>query len=851
MKLFLGMICLFIFACSPAEDKPLTKTVDLNASWQFRQQGQEAWQQASVPGSVQADLLALKQIPNPYFGLNEKSIQWIEKLNWEYQKVFNWEGAVDAFDFVRLQFEGLDSYADVYLNDHLILRADNMFRRWEINAKDFLKTGQNKLYILFRSPLKVHAHTADSLGYKLPADNDASKLKVSPFVRKAPYQFGWDWSPRIVTMGIWRGVKLIAENQVSVKDVYFEQTTISKEKAELCVHLKALTAVQKTVKLRVRQGTKVIASKTIELSNGLFQDTLQFQIDQPKLWWTNGLGDPYRYNWTFEIIDPNSVAVMYRNSYKIGLRKIELVREKDAIGTSYYFKLNGQPVFMKGANYIPQDNLLSRVAYHRYEKLIKDVVGANMNMLRVWGGGIYEEDTFYEMCDQQGILVWQDFMFACSMYPATKTFHDNVLKEVEDNVKRLRNYACIALWCGNNEIEVAWKNWGWPKAMAYNKALQQKLFMGYKMLFDSLIPQAIQQLHPQVAYVSTSPLSNWGKVQNFNHHSMHYWGVWHGKAPFEKYSTQVGRFMSEYGFQSFPSFETIRLFADSSQWALQSAVMQHHQKSYIGNELIKKHILKYYPAPRNFKDLVYLSQLSQAKGIAKAIRAHRSNAKCMGTLYWQLNDCWPGPSWSSIDYYGRWKALHYKVRDLYKDVVLVVDSASVNQIAIQVVSDRNIASSGKLLFELMTLDGVRLRYDSLDVQIKPLSSTASNYSFSTVLPLEEPLNNLFYRVVYQDEQGRYTCLHYFVPEKQLQLKQLNLIADFDQTTGGYALTISCPVLIKNVCLSSAKKIDFSENFFDLIPNETKRVFIKTNQKLNYRDIELRSLNELMYPIVER
>ena len=332
---------------------------------------------------------------------------------------------------------------------------------------------------------------------------------------------------------------------------------------------------------------------------------------------------------------------------------------------------------------------------------------------------------------------------------------------------------------------------------------------------------------------------------------MHYWGVWHGKAPFEKYSTQVGRFMSEYGFQSFPSFETIRLFADSSQWALQSAVMQHHQKSYIGNELIKKHILNYYPAPRNFKDLVYLSQLSQAKGIAKAIRAHRSNAKCMGTLYWQLNDCWPGPSWSSIDYYGRWKALHYKVRDLYKDVVLVVDSASVNQIAIQVVSDRNIASSGKLFFELMTLDGVRLRYDSLDVQIKPGSSTASNYSFSTALPLEEPLNNLFYRIVYQDEQGRYTCLHYFVPEKQLQLKQLNLITDFDQTSGGYALTMSCPVLIKDVYLSSAKNIDFSENFFDLIPNETKRVFIKTNQKLNYRDIELRSLNELMYPIVER
>ncbi len=843
MKLLLCIVCTFFFGCIATTDKPIAVVVDLNSGWQFRQQGQTEWHKATVPGSVQADLLALGQLPDPFYGLNEKNIQWVEKHNWEYQKEFEWEVAAMDYDLIRLEFDGLDTYAEVYLNDRLILSSNNMFRRWEVDAKSFLKTGKNKLYILFRSPMNVHQNTADSLGYKLPAGSDAASLKVSPYVRKAPYHFGWDWSPRVLTMGIWRAVKISAKNQISVEDVYFEQQKIEADEAAVCVHLNALAFAHKKIELRVRQGSKVLASKAINLADGWLNDSLVFQIENPRLWWTNGLGEAYRYNWTVEILD--DAALLYTQKFKIGLRKIELIRSKDALGTSYYFRLNGRPVFMKGANYIPQDNLLSRVEYHRYEKIIADVVDANMNMLRVWGGGIYEEDVFYDMCDENGILVWQDFMFACSMYPATKSFRTNVLKEIDDNVKRLRNYACIALWCGNNEIEVAWKNWGWPSAMAYSKSQQEQLYNSYKLLFDTLIPQSIDQLKTHRAYVSTSPLSNWGKVQNFNHHSMHYWGVWHGKEPFENYTTQVGRFMSEYGFQSFPSVESIRLFADSSQWSINSPVMKHHQKSYIGNTLIRKHILKYYPSPRNFKDLVYLSQLSQAKGVSMAIRAHRSQAKCMGTLYWQLNDCWPGPSWSSIDYYGRWKALHYKVKELYRDVLIVVDSASIDQVSVQLVSDRIEIGRGQLWVELISLDGVRLRTDSFDVQVAPSSSTALIFKLPADAVLNEPLDNLFYRISYKDSHGAYTCLHYFVSEKQLQLKKLNVISDFSQTNGGYALTLSCPVLQKNIAISASKNVRFSDNYFDLIPNETKRVFIKSSEKLLYSDIKLRSLNELV------
>ena len=341
--------------------------------------------------------------------------------------------------------------------------------------------------------------------------------------------------------------------------------------------------------------------------------------------------------------------------YKYGVRTIELINKPDSIGTSFYFKLNGKPVFMKGANYIPQDMFIPRIKSEQTNRLITQVKNANMNMLRVWGGGIYEADTFYNLCDKNGILVWQDFMFAGSLYPSDSAFKENIRQEVIQNIKRLRFHPCIALWCGNNEIEVAWNNWGWQKKFSYSPQDSAEIWNNYKSIFEEMIPELVKK-HTSTSYTSTSPQSNWGTKENFNHSSMHYWGVWHGKEPFTNFTSNVGRFMVEYGFQSFPELGTLKKVMSDSSLSLKSSVLKNRQKSYIGNGLILKHIKRNFKEPNNFEEFIILSQKTQAKAMQIAIQAHiKKQPHCMGSLFWQLNDCWPGPSWSVIDYFGNEK----------------------------------------------------------------------------------------------------------------------------------------------------------------------------------------------------
>ncbi len=389
---------------------------------------------------------------------------------------------------------------------------------------------------------------------------------------------------------------------------------------------------------------------------------LEYDIDNPQLWWSNGSGNPYLYE--KKLLIKRKKKVLSSKQFKFGIREIELVHETDEIGTAFYFKLNGEPIFMKGANYIPQDVFLPRVTNEDYEKLILAVKEANMNMIRVWGGGVYERDIFYELCDQHGILVWQDFMFAGSMYPDLPEFHSSIKKEVRDNIIRLRNHPCLAIWCGNNEIEVAWNNWGWQKQHGYSTEDSIEIWHNYLKIFEEMIPKQLTELDPYRPYTTTSPLSNWGTAENFNHASMHYWGVWHGRDPFEKFEENVGRFMVEYGFQSFPSFDVLKEVIPEDELNLDSETMKNRQKSYIGNGLILKHVEQYYDSPKDFKSFVKLSQKTQAKGMQMAIQSHMNNRPhCMGTLFWQLNDCWPGPSWSVIDYYGNKKDAYFTVKE--------------------------------------------------------------------------------------------------------------------------------------------------------------------------------------------
>ena len=662
------MIRILVFICFISQmttvalsaDK-FIQTQELSRGWKFRQVGDSTWYSAIVPGVVHTDLYRNGLIGNPYWENNEIDQQWVEEKDWEYKLTFNVSDGVLQNSHVELNFEGLDTYATVWLNNNKVLRANNMFRGWQVDVRKILKTGQNTLRIQFESPLKVNKTAVEENAYKLPSGCETGPLQVGSFTRKAAYHFGWDWGPRFVTAGIWKPVELKAWNEARITNVNCQTISISDSLAlvKVEIEIESARSFKSGINISINERYKYV-----KLNKGMniIIDTLR--VNDPKLWWSNGLGKANLYN--LDIVLRKNEDIINQIQKKYGIRTIELINEPDSIGTSFYFKLNGIPVFMKGANYIPQDMFLPSVSEARYRNIIDKVKYANMNMLRVWGGGIYENDIFYDLCDENGILVWQDFMFAGSLYPGDPEFIENIESEVYENIKRLRHHPSIALWCGNNEIEVAWKNWGWQKKYNYSLSDSIEIWNNYKKIFQQLIPNALKTLHPQGSYTSTSPLSNWGTPSNFNHSSMHYWGVWHGKDNFDQFDDNIGRFMVEYGFQSFPSITLLRTIANDSNLNLNSNVMANRQKSYVGNGMILKQIEQYFESPTNFADFIVLSQKVQAMAYKLAITAHINNQPhCMGTLFWQLNDCWPCPSWSVIEYDGTEKEAYEVIKDLF------------------------------------------------------------------------------------------------------------------------------------------------------------------------------------------
>ncbi len=660
-ELFTILLISLLISCNQTKQEGVIKSLTLNSNWQFSQENSDEWYPAQVPGVVHLDLLTNDLIDDPYWENNELKQRWIEDENWVYKTTFNVDDNLLQNQQIELNFEGLDTYAEVYLNDQKIFSANNMFRIWNVEVKEQLVPGKNELKVVFQSPIKHNKQKVENYPFKLPSGNETAdiKTKVSSFTRKAAYHFGWDWGPRFATSGIWRPIILKTWNKARIKSIYTSTISINDDKAEMMTHLEIEVTESGSYELNL-DGIKQLEDLTKGLNNVIYL----FQIENPELWWCNGYGEAKLYKQNVELAQFDQII----DSKEIifGVRTIELINEPDSIGTSFYFKLNGKTVFMQGANYIPQDMFLPRVNNEKYKNLIEDVKQANMNMLRVWGGGIYENDLFYELCDKNGILVWQDFMFAGSLYPDDADFKENVKQEVIQNIKRLRGHPCIALWCGNNEIEIAWNNWGWQKQYGYSAGDSTRIWDNYRSIFHRLIPEQIAIYDPLRDYTSTSPLSNWGKAENFNHSSMHYWGVWHGREAFENFGSNVGRFMVEYGFQSFPEMSTLKQVMSDSSLNLNSTAMKNRQKSYIGNGLISDHIKQYYDEPETFEEFVKLSQQTQAKGMEMAIKAHKSKQPhCMGTLFWQLNDCWPGPSWSVIDYYGKHKVAYDVVKKGY------------------------------------------------------------------------------------------------------------------------------------------------------------------------------------------
>lgn len=674
-------------------------------NWNFRNVKDTNYLPATVPGTVHTDLLANGIIEDPFYRDNEKKVQWIEKEDWVYKTEFDFENTEEKIDLV---FEGLDTYANVFINGQKVLNAENMFRGYRVkDFQKYLAKGNNILEVLFRSPIAIE----DSLSKIFYQQTGISKLPETGriFTRKAAYHYGWDWSPRFVTCGIWRNVYMEVYKAARISDVYIQQTLSDDyKKAILTFNVGVSGSSDKTYEFNIINKSESSVSKYS------FGDYFSLTIDDPKLWWCNGQGEPYLYE--FDVILKNNNSIIDKKTVRAGIRKIELIQEDDSIGRSFYFKLNGVPVFMKGANYIPPDNFMTRVTKEKYKDLIRTAKETNMNMLRVWGGGVYEDDEFYNQCDENGILVWQDFMFACAMYPWDNNFLSNVSEEAEYNVVRLRNHPCIALWCGNNENDEGWQNWGWQNN--YNAEQKEKIWDGYISLFQKLLPSLVDIYASHTPYVSTSPQIGWGHKESMTHGDSHYWGVWWGMERFDTLTKKVPRFMSEYGFQSFPDTSTINRFTEEKDRYLFSDVLKTHQKHPTGFENLTKYMQMYIISTNDYSQFIKNTQNLQINCLKTAIEAQRlAKPYCMGTLLWQFNDCNPVISWSVLDYYGTPKPALKELKDLYNNVLLVVKEEK-NIIKIHIVNDYRYSLNGNLYLVNENNDTLK----TISVELKPDSS---------------------------------------------------------------------------------------------------------------------------------
>ena len=821
-------------------------TMEINKNWKFHETGKQVWYPAEVPGCVHTDLLNNKIIEDPFFRTNEKDLQWIDKADWEYETTFNVGKDLLTNDNIELIFKGLDTYADVFLNENKILSADNMFREWKVECKNLLKEGENKLQVYLNSPIKIDIPKFEKLGYKLPAVNDLSEIGglgdkcISVFARKAPYHYGWDWGPRFVTSGIWRPIILKAWSDAEIENVQLIQKSLSKQLAAIIASMEVSSNLEGNVNLTIMNEDNKLISKQVRLKKGINYVSASFEIENPEYWWTNGLGEHYLYNFKIKLSSDDKLLDEKNKSF--GLRTIEVIQDKDSIGTSFYFKVNGKPVFMKGADYIPSDNFLNRVTSADYEKIIKSAAEANMNMLRVWGGGIYENDIFYDLCDKYGILIWQDFMFACSMYPGDEQFLENVKQEAIDNVTRLRNHPSIALWCGNNEIQDGWAYWGWQDQ--FTEEQRKEIYNSYTELFLNIIPLVCKEYDGTRFYWPSSPSSDFGRPSKAESGDLHSWGVWHGKETFDKYQDRVGRFVSEYGFQSLPEFKTVEAYTIPDDWDIESPVMMAHQRSGYGNLRIRDYMQMYYKIPKDFQSFLYVSQVLQAFGVKQGIEAHRRAMPfCMGSLYWQIDDCWPVASWSSMDYYKRWKALHYIAKKAFEPIIIspVINQDQVN---FYIVSDKLKQVKADLVIKTINFNGKELYTKSLPVKIKANSSKSY-----LILSQNELLgNNDAEKVAVvchmkNDEEILTENILYLVQPKDLQLEKPKIKMKVSKNDDGYSIELTTNKLAKDVYLSLDEDGFFTDNYFDLLPGIIKSVELKTQNEIeNLKDkIKLISL----------
>ncbi len=662
---------------------------DLGGAWKMRRTDESGWTGASVPGSVYADLLKAGKMEDPFYRDNEEAAFELCRHDYEYERKFRVTGDMLAHEKVFLLCEGLDTLCDLFLNGKRILSADNMHRAYETDVKRILAPGENTLRAVFRSPVNYALEKQK----ESPLINVGEAIPGISHLRKAHYMFGWDWGPHLPDMGVWRPISLRGYDAARLAGVRVaQQHSPGRVDLDLKIGLERWSGGPLPVTARITPPGGAALEQTAQAGGGTLH--LAFRIDRPQLWWPNNLGAHPLYG--VKVTLGRKEAPLDETSFSIGLRTLTVRREKDKYGESFAFTANGVPFFAMGADYIPEDNILSRLSRGRTERLIRDCARANFNAIRVWGGGFYAEDYFYDLCDRYGLVVWQDLMYACGAYELTDAFRDSIAAETVQNVARLRNHASLGLWCGNNEQEWEWR--GWREAGRGSPKLQAD----YIKMYEVLLPELVRSTDPNTSWWPSSPSSGgcFDDPNGQERGDMHYWGVWHGREPFTSYRSCFPRFMSEFGLQSFPCLKTVESFTLPEDRNIFSYVMESHQRSGTGNEKILYYISQNYRYPKDFDSLLYASQLIQAEGVRYGVEHWRRNrGRCMGAIYWQLNDCWPAASWSSIDSRGRWKALHYAARRFFAPVLASACEEG-TRVSLHVSNESPAAVSGTLRWKL-------------------------------------------------------------------------------------------------------------------------------------------------------
>ncbi|MBR6775244.1 MAG: glycoside hydrolase family 2 protein [Bacteroidales bacterium] len=810
---------LLMFSCAEKRTNPLIQ--NLNDSWTVTTDTLDIKMKVDVPSIIQADMYENGLIPHPYKSNIEPQLLWIPQHEWTYTLDFNAEDYILKEDVIELVFEGIDTYADVWLNGEHILYSDNMFRTYSCDVKDLIRK-ENIIKIKFHPFDKVRDSLIETYPLRFP-----EKYAV---MRKAAYQNGWDWAPRYMNMGIWQPVYLKAWTRSTISSASVITKEIHDNGAELFFEACINADVEHSITLQLFQDDEKILDEKVNLAVGDNYYSIPFSVSDPKLWYPNELGEQNIYSFNIKMVDNDKEKIVEERNITMGIRTIEMIEEPDSIGTAFYFKVNGIPLYMKGANYIPEEMITSWMSREKTKKLLGQCVGdAHMNMLRVWGGGIYPPDYFFEICDSLGILVWQDFMFAGSTYPYTDEFINNVREEAKKQVIRLKNHPSLALWCGNNEISEGYYNWGWQKSMNWSDEEYKEMKDGYDKLFEEMLADVVSTYDKSRPYWPSSPKNGWGRAASLTEGDVHYWGVWWGELPYEIYKEKVGRFNSEFGYQSYPSMQTLRMIDKNPDFG--NEIIQAHQKHNRGEKLIMDHVLRYFGEPKDFEDYVYLSQLSQAYGMDIAISAQRSSRpRSMGSLYWQLNDAWTSISWSSIDYLGNKKALHYKLDEIYNPILLGLNHQGDDNYKLWISNDMQQDIDGRIRIIVEDMYGNQLFAFSEDLGVK--ANSCYHLPDDVTIDIRGKDETEYYaRIIFMvDDTVLSERLHFFAYPKDLKLVATELNPEIVFDDGKYHLTFNSDVFVKDVCVTASVSGDFSHNFFDLLPNTTQTIVFEPEDK---------------------